>query len=50
MNLDDLASLMGKTRRQLEEELKKTDVIELNLAESGRRDEADSLSINFIDI
>ncbi len=50
MNLDDLALLMGKTRRQLEEEFKKTDVIELNLAESGRREEADRFSINFVDI
>ncbi len=48
MNLDDLAFLTGKTRRQLEEELKKTDIIELNLAEREKREEADSFSINFI--
>ncbi|MBI2523350.1 hypothetical protein HYW19_03100 [Candidatus Woesearchaeota archaeon] len=49
MNIDELASLMGKTRKHLEEELKKTEVIELNLAESGRIEEADRFSINFVD-
>lgn len=45
MNLDDLASLMGKTRRQLEEDLKKNDVIELKLVERERREESDRGSI-----
>ena len=40
MNLDDLALLMGKTRRQLEEDLKKNDVIELKLVERERRDKS----------
>ena len=48
MNIDDLAFLMGKTRRQIEEELKRTDVIELNLAERENREETDGFSINFI--
>ena len=45
MNLDDLAFLMGKTRRQLEEDLKKNDVIELKLVERGRRDKIDEGNI-----
>ena len=45
MNLDDLAFLMGKTRRQLEEELKNNDVIELKLVERGRRDKIDEGNI-----
>ena len=31
MNIDELARLMGKTRRQVEAELKSSDVIELDL-------------------
>ena len=45
MNLDDLASLMGKTRRQLEEDLKKSDVIELKLVERERREDNDEGNI-----
>jgi len=45
MNLDDLASLMGKTRRQLEEDLKKNDVIELKLVERERMDKSDEGNI-----
>lgn len=45
MNLDDLALLMGKTRRQLEEDLKKSDVIELKLVERERRDKSDEGNI-----
>lgn len=48
MNIDELAWLMGKTRGQMEEELKKSDIIELNLAERETREEADGFSINFI--
>ena len=45
MNLDDLALLMGKTRRQLEEDLKKNGVIELKLVERERRHETDEGNI-----
>ena len=45
MNLDELALLMGKTRRQLEEDLKKNDVIELKLVERERREESDGGNI-----
>ena len=45
MNLDELAYLLGKSRRQLEEELKKSDVIELKLVERERRDESDEGNI-----
>ena len=45
MKLDDLALLMGKTRRQLEEELKKSDIIELKLAEVNSREENDEGNI-----
>jgi len=48
MNLNDLAFLMGKTRRQLEEELKNSDVIELKLVERGRRDESDEGNITIL--
>ena len=48
MNLDDLAYLMGKTRRQLEEELKSSDVIELKLVERERRDENDEGNITIL--
>lgn len=33
MNIRDLAGLMGKSVREIEEQLKKEDVIELNLTE-----------------
>lgn len=48
MKLDDLAYLLGKSRRQLEEELKKTDVIELKLDERDYREERDSGSITLL--
>ncbi len=48
MNLDDLAILMGKSRRQLEEELKSSDVIELKLVERERRDEDDEGNITIL--
>ena len=43
MNIDDLARIMGKTRRQVEEMLKRGNMIELNLSErkSSRSDEDD---------
>jgi len=34
MNIDDLASLIGKSRKELEELLKENEVIELKLTES----------------
>ena len=48
MKLDDLALLLGKSRRQLEEELKKGDVIELKLVERERRDESDEGNITIL--
>ena len=48
MNLDDLAYLMGKTRRQLEEELKRSDVIELKLVERNSKDESDDGNITIL--
>ena len=48
MNLDDLAYLTGKTRRQLEEELKSSDVIELKLVERERREENDEGNITIL--
>ena len=45
MNLNDLAFLIGKTRRQLEEELKNNDVIELKLVEREIRDKSDEGNI-----
>lgn len=36
MKVEDLAKLMGKTRWEVEEMLKKSDVIELNLNERSR--------------
>ena len=49
MNLDDLASLMGKTRRQLEEDLKKNDVIELKLFERYTVKDIDTCRIEVLD-
>jgi len=37
MNLDDLAALMGKDRTEIEELLKKEDVIDLTLTERAER-------------
>lgn len=48
MNLDELALLMGKTRRQLEEDLKRNDVIELKLVERERRQENDEGNITVL--
>ena len=48
MKLDDLALLLRKSRRQLEEELKKGDVIELKLVERERRDESDEGNITIL--
>ncbi len=45
MNLDDLALLIGKTRRQIEEDLKKNDTVELKLVERERRVESDEGNI-----
>lgn len=48
MNLNDLAYLMGKSRRQLEEELKTSDVIELKLVEREKREENDEGNITIL--
>ena len=45
MNLNELALLMGKTRKHLEEELKNNEVIELKLVERERRLESDEGNI-----
>ena len=48
MKIEDLAELMGKSKWELEEMLKKSDVIELNLNErskSRRINENDELRI-----
>ena len=49
MNLNDLAFLMGKTRRQLEEDLKKNDVIELKLVERDTVRDIDACRIEVLD-
>ena len=49
MNLNDLAFLMGKTRRQLEEDLKKNDVIELKLVERYAVRDIDACRIEVLD-
>ena len=48
MNLDELASLMGKTRRQLEEDLKKSDFIELKLVERNDGTIRDNFKIEIL--
>ena len=48
MNLDELAWLMGKTRQQLEEDLKRNDIIELKLVEREKREESDSGNITIL--
>ncbi len=46
MKIDDLAELLGKRRWEVEEMLKKQDVIELNLSErKSKRQENDELRI-----
>lgn len=42
LKLDDLAGLLGKTRFEVEEMLKSSDIIELNLNERKQRFEEDS--------
>ena len=49
MKLDDLALLLGKSRRQLEEELKKGDVIELKLVERYAVRDIDACRIEVLD-
>lgn len=48
MNMDELARLTGKTRMQLEEEFKETDVIELKLVEGSRTEEKDDGKIEIL--
>ena len=46
MKIDDLAELLGKSRWEIEEMLKRQDVIELNLSErKSKRQENDELRI-----
>ena len=42
MKLDELAALMGKSKQELEEFLKKNDVLELKLTEKNRKQEKDN--------
>ncbi|MBS3103182.1 hypothetical protein J4458_07100 [Candidatus Woesearchaeota archaeon] len=49
MKIDDLAVLLGKTRREIEEMLKKDDVIELRLTEKNKSNERESGEIKIID-
>ena len=47
MKIDEIAALLGKRRSEVEEMLKRSDVIELNLSERKprQRDEDDDLRI-----
>ncbi len=49
MKLDDLASLMGKTKQDLIEELKQTDVIELKLIERKNSMVKDNFKIEILE-
>ena len=49
MNIKDMALLMGKTRREIEDLLKSSDVIELNLSDKGAEAEKDELIIRSVD-
>jgi hypothetical protein len=48
MNVEDLALLMGKTRKEIEEMLKSNDIIELNLKERKQIQERDIGKIEII--
>ncbi|HJO01851.1 MAG: hypothetical protein QGI89_03040 [Candidatus Woesearchaeota archaeon] len=48
MKLDELASLMGKTKDELIEQLKQTDVIELRLTEKADKEIKDNGSMEII--
>jgi hypothetical protein len=49
MKLDELASLMGKTKEELIEQLKQNDVIELRLTEKKDNTIKDNGSIEIIE-
>jgi hypothetical protein len=49
MKLEDLAVLMGKTVRELEEMLKQNEVIELNLTEKSNREAKDNGTIEIFE-
>lgn len=49
MKLEELASLMGKTREELEDILKQNNVIELNLTEKSNREIKDSGGIEILE-
>ncbi|MBW2975906.1 hypothetical protein KY347_00510 [Candidatus Woesearchaeota archaeon] len=48
MNLEDLAFLTGRTRKELEEHLKQNDVIELDLNEKSARQIRDKGGIEIL--
>ena len=48
MKLDELASLVGKTKDELIEQLKQTDVIELRLTEKADKEIKDNGSMEII--
>lgn len=49
MKIDDLARMLGKTRREVEDILSKQEVIELNLTERNARESKDDLGINLLE-
>ena len=49
MKLEDLASLMGKTKDELVEQLKQNDVIELKLTERNKIEVKDNGSIEVLE-
>lgn len=48
MKISDLAALLGKSEREVEDMLNKQDVIEINLTERGAKKEEDDLKINHL--
>ena len=48
MNIEDLTILLGKSRQEVEEMLKSSDIIELNLRERKQKEVNDSGNIEII--
>ena len=49
MKIEDLASLLGKTKIEVEKMLKENDVIELNLTERNKQNAKESGEVKIID-
>ena len=49
MRIDELASLMGKSKEELIEQLKQNDVIELKLTERNKKETADTGNIEILE-